>query len=557
MLVPPETIVRTSAAEQRVARIVAYYRRRRGADPLATCLGLAEGNMPDKLAKDFRELEPAWADHAIASVYATLMSENRRKALGAFFTPPMLVQHLLARTKYFGVDLATQRVRDPAAGGAAFLVPVAREMVRIWRQEGASDTQVIKLLKQRLIGRELDPGLARLANELLRRCLIEEHGLARRLVQNLALIAEGDSLAAGADDLSGTDHEIGNPPFLRLPARYAPPEAARFADISAGRLNLYAIFVRRGLAALPPGGLLAYVLPASFLGGPEFARFRLRVRQMAEVLAVDIIEPRKSVFLNVVQDTCVLVLRKRVHEVEAPGASEAATQMVRGDGTALTMGTTRLPAGDAPWVLPGTEAILPCTLADWGYVARVGYLVANRQADRLHTRYAKGRVPLVWAKAITQDGAFDFEKGARSKGLGWVEVPAAAPYVIRTGCVAVQRTSARGQRRRIAAAEVPASFVHKNGGVVAENHVILLLPTSDKAASPAALVEALNRTEVGAQLDRMCGSASIPARLLERLPLPAPPQALPTSDTHTHLPERSSIRGYPWKVARKLATKET
>ena len=120
------------------------------------------------------------------------------------------------------------------------------------------------------------------------------------------------------------DHEIGNPPFLRLTARDTPREAHKFDDIAAGRLNLYSVFVRRGLAAIGAGGVLAYIIPASFLGGPEFKQFRLRVRQMAEVLAVDIIDGRKAIFSDVTQDTCVLVLR-RASEVTVVEATTAAS----------------------------------------------------------------------------------------------------------------------------------------------------------------------------------------------------------------------------------------
>ena len=93
-------------------------------------------------------------------------------------------------------------------------------------------------------------------------------------------------------------------------------------------------------------------------------------------------------------------------------------------------------------------------------------------------------------------------------------------------CVAVQRTSARGQRRRITAAVIPNEFVKTHGGVVAENHVIMLIPHRDDAVSPEFLAAALNSAEVGAQLDRMCGSASIPAKLLAALPLPNRPAQL-------------------------------
>lgn len=520
MLAPP--MVDVLKAEERVARIVTYYRRRPTLDASASSMAMLTGNAPAPVAELLTGLDPAWSDYAVTSVYASLMGRHRRKALGAYFTPPGLVSYLLARARGFGVNLATARLRDPAAGGAAFIVPIAREMVRLWRADGIGDRDIVDLLHERLMGHEIEPGLARLANALLRRCLVDEYGIEPRLTDTLDAIRETDSLLVQDDN--GIDHEIGNPPFLRLAAKDKPADAERFSDISVGRLNLYSIFVRRGLAALPAGGVLAYIIPASFIGGPEFARFRHRIRQLAEVLAVDMIEGRSSVFMNVVQDTCILVLRKRDVELEEVSAAEAESNTVGGDGTVLSGGTVQLPASDGPWLLPGTHPDFPSTLEEWGYVARIGYLVANRQADRLHKRPAKGRVPLIWAKAIGQDGSFDFERGKRFREMSWVDAPADAPYLVRTGCVAVQRTSARGQKRRITAAEIPSAFVQQHGGVIAENHVILLLPTRPEAVSPAALASALNRPEIGDQLDRMCGSASIPARLLECVPMPKLPR---------------------------------
>jgi adenine-specific DNA-methyltransferase len=520
MLAPsPPPVLST---DERISQIVAYYRRRPSLDALASSTAMLRGEAPTKVAELLEGLDAAWADHAVASVYATLMGKGKRKALGAYFTPPGLARYLLIRADELGVDLASERVRDPAAGGAAFIVPIAREMVRLWRAEALDDETIVERLAQRLTGREIDEGLANLANGLLQRCLIQEYGMDAGLASTLKVITEADTLAVEDDE--GADHEIGNPPFLRLAAKNEPPNAARFDDIRSGRLNLYSIFVRRGLAALPPGGLLAYIIPASFIGGPEFRRFRLRIRQLAEVLAVDMIEGRSSVFMDVLQDTCVLVLRRRAAESVAVGQVQAASNTVGSDGAILFSGTVLLPSADGPWLLPGGTENLPSRLSEWGYAARIGYLVANRQMDRLHKDRAVGRFPFIWAKAITQDGTFDFARGEQFRKLSWVDAPKDAPYVAKSGCVAVQRTSARGQKRRIAAAEIPAEFVERHGGIVAENHVILLLPTRPDAVPPAALARVLNLPDVGNQLDRMCGSASIPARLLEQLPLPAPPR---------------------------------
>jgi adenine-specific DNA-methyltransferase len=261
------------------------------------------------------------------------------------------------------------------------------------------------------------------------------------------------------------------------------------------------------------------VIPASFLGGPEFASFRNRVLQLAEVLVVDLIEKRRDVFLDATQDACFVVLRRRTKVLALPSACHAKSGVFRRDGEFFSKGIAQIEPDGAPWRLPGIEVASFSTLEDWGYRATVGYLVANRQSERLHKRAGKGRFPLIWAKAITTEGTLDFERGAAFKGLGWADAPADAAYVIRTPCVALQRTSSRGQKRRLNAAPVSKSFIRKHGGIIAENHVIMLLPISSDAASPEALAEALNEAPANAALDRVCGSASISVRLLESIEL--------------------------------------
>ena len=149
--------------------------------------------------------------------------------------------------------------------------------------------------------------------------------------------------------------------------------------------------------------MIGYVIPASFLGGPEFGSFRRRVLQLAEVLVVDLIEKRSDVFLDAIQDACFVVLRRRAEALAEPPASVAASGVFRRDGKFVSKDVAHIEANGAPWRLPGVELVRSSTLKDWGYRATVGYLVANRQPERLHKRAAKGRYPLIWAKAITPE----------------------------------------------------------------------------------------------------------------------------------------------------------
>jgi adenine-specific DNA-methyltransferase len=506
-------------------KLLGSYRRKRAAsDRLKKCLNLISGKGPTKSVALLQSLSPAWADHAIASIYALLMPNARRKNLGAYFTPPHLVDHLVSQLKAHGVDIIEHRLRDPAAGGAAFLVPLARLKIAAWRAQKLSDREIVARLQRHLIGREIDPDLAAIANALVRRMLVDEFKITRSLAAKVRLVRIGDSLDPKAAARDSIDHEIGNPPFLRLKNNDSRSKRAIFSEMVSGRLNLYALFVRRALEEVPAGGIIGYVIPASFLGGPEFKAFRRRVLQLAEVLVVDQIEMRDDVFLDAIQDACFIVLRRRTAPVAMPELAQAVSGVLHRDGKYSKMGTAEIAADGVAWRLPGLNQPQPTTLKEWGYRATIGYLVANRQPERLHKRSAKGRYPLIWAKSITTEGRLDFDRGAVFKGHGWVDAPSDAPYIIRKPCVAVQRTSSRGQKRRLNAAPVFKSFVRRHGGIIAENHVIILLPLRSDAVSPKALAAALNQPSASAQLDRICGSASISARLLESLPLPALPR---------------------------------
>jgi len=485
---------------------------------LQVCLSLIKREPGDHLEL-LEALPAAWADHAVASVYATLIPADRRKKLGAYFTPPHLVDHLVSRLASCGMDPVGHRLRDPAAGGAAFLVPLARIKVSAWRKQGLADGEIVRRLRDHLVGREIEPDLATIANALLRRMLVCEFQLASKSVARLSLVKVGDSLDPRFSSSDDIDHELGNPPFLRLGGSDNRLTRPIFGDIAFGRVNLYALFVRRALAEVPIGGMIGYVIPASFLGGPEFESFRKRVLQLAEVLVVDLIEKRSDVFLDAIQDACFVVLRRRAEMLAEPPASVAASGVFRRDGKFISKDVAHIETNGAPWRLPGVTPVRSAKLMDWGYRATVGYLVANRQAKRLHKRVAKGRYPLIWAKAITPEGTFDFERGAAFKGYGWADAPADAPYVVRSACVAVQRTSSRGQKRRLNAASISEAFIKKYRGVIAENHVILVVPNSADAVSVKALAQALNSPAASAALDSVCGSASISVRLLETIGL--------------------------------------
>ena len=484
-------------------------------DPTALCLELIE----DRGQTELRELlaylgDDPWFDYAIASVYSLLLPADRRRTLGAYFTPPHLVDHLLLRLVQAGVDPIVQGFHDPAAGGAAFIVPLVRFLLGHPRLANLPAPELLAILKRHLSGQELDEGLACIANGLIRRAL-RDHGI--ECPASFRLVRVGDSLGSGR----ARPYEVivGNPPYRKVGRDDHRQYATAFPDILGGQLNLYALFMRNSVGRLPAGGVLGFIVPTSFLAGPDFRRLRISLVEHADLIALDLIEKRAGTFLDVIQDTCVVVMRRR-ETGRAPGLDPVSCARLRSDGNLQAIGEMLPTIDGEPWMLPAASDLGTggFTLAEYGYRCRVGTIVANRQRDQLRETCEPGCWPLVDARCIRSDGSFEHGSGR----YPYVRVSTGAPGVFDKVAAVVQRTINRKQKRRINAAAVPAAIVCRFGGLVGENHVILVVSDERPLLPSNSLARLLNSRAVNSKYDRLCGTVSVSAHLLSSIDLPDP-----------------------------------
>ncbi len=141
----------------------------RGAEPNARptnrdqlarhCIGIALAGPVRELARTIgREAAVLPIEHAcyqISATYTALVSEKQRSELGMYYTPPALSDRLLTMAQDGGVDWAKACVLDPACGGGAFLLPVARRMREALK--GLTPAEQLKSITSRLRGFEIDP----------------------------------------------------------------------------------------------------------------------------------------------------------------------------------------------------------------------------------------------------------------------------------------------------------------------------------------------------------------------------------------------------------------
>jgi adenine-specific DNA-methyltransferase len=508
-------------------RYIASRLKRSRMTPLQVCEAIIEKRLADRPVRAFFSGLPDNERHYwIASLYALLMPKARRRRLAAYFTPPHLAQHAINAMTQAGIRPGHHRILDPASGGAAFLVPLAARIAESGHERGARAKTILQDIENTLHGVEIEQGLADLSHALLTdllRAEIEASG-----VKLPSLVQRANTLELEKPETL-YDGVIGNPPYGRilrpggaLLKRYRPV-------IAGGYVNLYALFVEQALQWVRPGGVICLIIPISFVGGPYFAELRKRILQSASVLRLDLIDKRSDVFLDVLYDLCVIVLRRN----GGPGRpSVPKSALLRVGEPNCDLGALDVPASPDSriWVLPDGVESSPlfgpglATLADYGYLAKTGYFVWNREKHRYRTgKWPRANeVPLFWAHNVRANKRCVPQDGDGS-AIGFAKIPQTSSALVHSDAVILQRTTNRRQKRRLIAAIVRQADAIGGRGFVTENHTIVIVPDPAKRQElPLRTVcRLINTAAVDARFRRISGSVSVSTKALRELPLPA------------------------------------
>lgn len=478
--------------------------------------------LPEEVASPFDVPEQVGTAEQLGERYVASLGTKDRSDHGRHYTPQPLAAELWAMTKR---ALGWKRprplpglVRDPACGAGALLLPVLRDHL------GASartDPQLVLAgLPNAVAGIDNDPLAVWLANVVLAAELLPLLAVTPRARRRPlpALTEVGDGLAAND---SRCLVSLMNPPYGRV--KLNPDERARFARHLYGHANLYGLFMASGIESLSPDGVLAALVPTSFLAGRYFEAQRGVLAAEAPLRSVGFVNDRAGVFDGVLQETCLVTF--------SPKKSRTVT-ITSVNGTVSPIAKVATPKRARPWILPrraddapaaAAALEMPLTLASAGWKATTGPLVWNRRSSDISAVHAAGAVPILWAADI--DGGVVHQDPVRD-GQRYLTLRVKSDQqvmVLREPAVVVQRTTAPEQPRRLVAAELTDSVLAQWGGmVVAENHVNVLRPTS---SDPAVTRTTLTRLLATRTLDRvmrsMSGSVAVSAYELESLPLPS------------------------------------
>lgn len=242
---------------------------------------------------------------------------------------------------HYAEKLGALKVMDPACGSGAFLVEALRqlhdeyektnralaELSGSGRQRSLLDLDR-QILRQNLFGRDLLPESVEISRLSI---WLRTARRGEKLETLETSITVGDSLRA--DDAETFDVVLGNPPWgAELEGWSAQMLDKRFPNSGEER-DSYALFIIRAWEMLKRNGILAFIIPNSWLTVDGYTSFRAWILRHFEVLEIT---NTWKIFSDVNHDTALLLARRRAEPLADVASVGDSTMQVK----ALARGRT-------------------------------------------------------------------------------------------------------------------------------------------------------------------------------------------------------------------------
>lgn len=227
----------------------------------------------------------------------------------------------LASFEAYANSLRELQMMDPACGSGAFLVEALEQLMFEYDKVNRAMSEVTGdrhqlsildldrlILRENLHGRDILPESV----EISRLSIWLRTAKRGEPLESLSqTITTGDTLRTHDD--AAYHIVVGNPPWGADLQDWTSSELMeRFPDAGAEQ-DSYALFVIRAWEMLRPGGVLAFIVPNSWLTVSGYTRFRAWMLERFEILEVTSVW---KIFADVNHDASILVARKRVQAVD-------------------------------------------------------------------------------------------------------------------------------------------------------------------------------------------------------------------------------------------------
>ena len=184
------------------------------------------------------------------------MPEKLRSRIGAYYTPPELVNRMINYITNTGFNWGESKIVDPACGGAAFLGSIARFIVNQYKST-KTPTEIVNIINSNLEGFEIDPFAAWISQSLLEITIF--HHLKDTSLEISNIVKVRDSLLIDSSEYETYDLVIGNPPYGKI--KLDSTLRGNYERSVYGHANLYGLFTDLSIRLTKKHGFISFVTP--------------------------------------------------------------------------------------------------------------------------------------------------------------------------------------------------------------------------------------------------------------------------------------------------------
>lgn len=197
------------------------------------------------------------------------LTKDVKKRNGIFFTPQKTINEILKRTKrYFKADC---NVLEPSCGSCEFITSIRERFPEVMIDGVEKSNEIYKQIEH----------------------IKDTH---------VALYNE-DYLTSEFD--KKYDIIIGNPPYFVMKNKDVSDE---YKPLFSGRPNIFIIFLLKSLLLLNDGGVLAFVLPRSFLNSIYYDKTRRHIFENYNIITIF---ECNDTYIETTQNTIVIILQNK------------------------------------------------------------------------------------------------------------------------------------------------------------------------------------------------------------------------------------------------------